>query len=50
MLAGGWSDIKTMMIYMRKAEFSIRWMTDGLRLHDPEKPEGKVLSLYGCNG
>lgn len=50
MIAGGRSDIKTMMIYMRKAGISIRGMTDDLRLHDPEKTDGKVFSLYRNRG
>lgn len=50
MIADGWSDIKTMMIYMRKAGISIKGMTDGLHLHDLEKPEGKMLSIYEPKG
>lgn len=50
MIAGGWSDIKTMMIYMRKAGIAIKGMTDNLRLHDPEKPEGEVISIFANQG
>ena len=32
---GGWKDLKTMMIYMRKAGISIKGITDTLDLHNP---------------
>jgi integrase len=35
MVMGGWNDLKTMMIYMRKAGIDIRGITDVLNLHDP---------------
>lgn len=44
MAMGGWKDIKTMMIYMRKAGLDIRGTTDNLDLHSPAKKQGKVLS------
>ena len=47
MLAGGWSDLKTMMIYMRKAGISIRGMTDNFRLHDPSSTPADVIPLFG---
>ncbi|QDK44612.1 site-specific integrase [Bdellovibrio sp. ZAP7] len=50
MIAGGWSDIKTMMIYMRKAGISIKGMTDNLHLHDPETPVGEVISIFAKQG
>lgn len=46
MKAGGWNDMKTMMIYVRKAGVDIRGMSDCLNdLHDPHSPRGKVLQL-----
>ncbi|HEX7676195.1 MAG TPA: site-specific integrase [Bdellovibrio sp.] len=45
MSAGGWKDIKTMMIYIRKAGISIRGMTDSLNFHDATQSSGKVLKL-----
>lgn len=35
MKMGGWSDIKTMMIYIRKAGIDIKGMTNGFSLHNP---------------
>lgn len=46
MLAGGWSDLKTMMIYMRKAGITIRGMTDNFRLHDPSPTPAQVISIF----
>lgn len=43
MKAGGWKDMKTMMIYVRKAGVDIRGMSDCLDLHDPCSKEGKVI-------
>lgn len=43
---GGWKELKTLMIYLRKAGISIRGITDGLNLHDPSVTElGKVLNF-----
>lgn len=45
MLMGGWKDMKTMMIYMRKAGISIRGITDGLRFHHTERNDAEVVQL-----
>ncbi len=36
MVMGGWKELKTLMVYLRKAGISIRGITNGLNLHDPE--------------
>jgi integrase len=46
MIMGGWSDLKTMQIYMRKAGISIKGMTDNLCFYDPEKPAAQVISIF----
>lgn len=45
MMMGGWKDLKTMQIYIRKAGVNIQGATDALSLHDPSIKEGKVISL-----
>lgn len=45
MAAGGWRDMKTMMIYCRKAGIDIRGITSGLVLHCHEAPTGKLIKL-----
>ncbi|MES3036987.1 MAG: tyrosine-type recombinase/integrase [Bdellovibrionota bacterium] len=45
MYSGGWKDLKTMMIYMRKSGVNIRGMTDGLQLHNPSREQAKVINL-----
>lgn len=45
MIMGGWNDLKTMMIYMRKAGIDIRGITDCLRLHNPSRDTGKLLAF-----
>lgn len=47
MSMGGWKDLKTMQIYIRKAGMDIRGSTEGLDLHDPVSAPGKVLKLFG---
>ena len=47
---GGWKDMKTMMVYMRKAGISIRGITDGLKLHNPSREAGKVVQFSGTGG
>lgn len=47
MMMGGWKNIKTMMIYMRKAGVDIKGITDGLNLHDPSRSSAKVLDFSG---
>jgi integrase len=46
MIMGGWSDLKTMQIYIRKAGVSIKGMTYGLNLHDPKSKESKVINMF----
>jgi len=43
MKMGGWCDMKTMMIYVRKAGVDIRGSTDSLTLHDAERRMADVL-------
>lgn len=45
MYMGGWKDLKTMMIYMRKAGIDIKGITDGLQLHNPSRASATVISL-----
>ena len=46
MIMGGWKDLKTMQIYVRKAGVDIAGATDCLNLHDPlAKQEARVFKL-----
>jgi integrase len=46
MVMGGWNDLKTMMIYMRKAGIDIRGITDVLdHLHNPSQETARILSI-----
>ena len=45
MKAGGWKDLKTMMIYVRKAGVDIRGMMDRMDLHNPSKSVGTLLNF-----
>jgi integrase len=45
MSMGGWKNIKTMMIYVRKAGVDIRGATDCLNLHDAVSQNGQVLDF-----
>lgn len=45
MVMGGWKDMKTLMIYMRKAGISIKGITACLDLHDPSPGLGKLLKI-----
>jgi integrase len=45
MKMGGWEDIKTMMIYTRKAGVDIRGVSDVLNLHDSGASYGSLLDL-----
>jgi integrase len=47
MKMGGWKDMKTMMIYARKAGVDIKGATDCLELHNPSAEAGKVLKFSG---
>lgn len=48
MKMGGWKDLKTMMIYARKAGVDIKGITDCLDLHNPSAEAGKVVNLQFC--
>jgi integrase len=45
MMMGGWKNLKTMQIYMRKAGVSIKGITDVLDLHDPVVRQANVINL-----
>jgi len=45
MKMGGWKDMKTMMIYVRKAGVDIKGATDCLDFHDTCYTLGKVVSM-----
>lgn len=45
MKMGGWKDLKTMMIYARKAGVDIRGITNCLDLHNPSKESAQVLQF-----
>lgn len=45
MAMGGWKDMKTMMIYSRKAGVDLKGSLSCLDLHNPSKHLGKVLKL-----
>ncbi|UXR66100.1 tyrosine-type recombinase/integrase [Bdellovibrio bacteriovorus] len=45
MSMGGWKDLKTMMVYVRKAGINIQGMTDSLNFHDTAQNTGKILKL-----
>jgi integrase len=46
MIQGGWKDLKTMQIYIRKAGVDIKGSTDGLELHNPRPNQGcEILKL-----
>lgn len=45
MTMGGWKDLKTMQIYIRKAGVGIKGITDNLDLHNPGQQEATVIAL-----
>jgi integrase len=45
MAMGGWKDLKTMMIYIRKAGINIEGITDRLDLHNPTLEEANILEF-----
>lgn len=50
MTMGGWKDIKTMMIYARKAGVDIKGVASVLSgLHNPSMETAKVLKLESCS-
>lgn len=48
MVMGGWKDMKTLMVYLRKAGISIRGITSCLDLHNPSR-EDQVLKFAKCS-
>ena len=49
MCMGGWKDMKTLMVYLRKSGISIKGITNSLNLHDPYTDVAKVLDFTGCS-
>lgn len=45
MIMGGWKDLKTMMVYMRKAGIDIKGITDVLNLHNHSRETGRILEM-----
>jgi integrase len=45
MLMGGWKEMKTMMLYMRKAGISIKGITDGLVFHHSDPKSAEVVPM-----
>lgn len=50
MKLGGWKDIKTMMIYLRKAGIDTRGTLGDFCIHDPAPKTGEVLSFRQPSG
>tara|TARA_B100001248_G_scaffold165189_1_gene124904 strand:- start:170 stop:1270 length:1101 start_codon:yes stop_codon:yes gene_type:complete len=49
MKCGGWKDIKTMQIYVRKAGVDIKGITNGLDLHNPNANNAEVVWISTNN-
>jgi integrase len=47
MAMGGWTELKTMQMYIRKAGIEIQGITDDLILHDPSFSKGTSLLDFG---
>ena len=47
MKMGGWTQLKTMQIYIRSAGIDIRGITDDLLLHENQANSGKILKFEG---
>ena len=45
MVMGGWKELKTLMVYLRKAGISIRGITNCLNLHDHTQQAGRLYEL-----
>lgn len=45
MSMGGWRELKTLQVYIRKAGVNIRGITDCLDIHNPTRNETKVLQF-----
>lgn len=48
MSMGGWKNLKTMQIYIRKAGINIKGITDALELHNPTQSQGEIIP-FGKN-
>lgn len=46
MKMGGWKDLKTMQIYIRKAGVDIKGITNNLDIHNPSFESAKILSFH----
>jgi len=49
MKMGGWKDMKTMMIYVRKAGIDLKGCMDGINFHEPSNQPAKVLEFSGSS-
>lgn len=49
MKMGGWKDLKTMQIYMRKAGVDIKGITDHLEIHNPSRVGAEILKMERFN-
>ena len=47
MMTGGWKELKTMQIYIRKAGVDIKGITDCLNFHDHSQTMAKVIGISG---
>jgi integrase len=47
MSMGGWKNLKTMQIYIRKAGVNIKGITNTLELHNPSLTEAKLIQISG---
>jgi integrase len=47
MFAGGWKDMKTMMIYMRKSGVDTQGIMDDMDLHNPSRQGAEVIKFSG---
>mgnify|MGYP000615823082 CR=1 FL=1 len=45
MIMGGWSDLKTLQIYVRKSGVNLKGITNSLTLHSPRLTSTKVIKL-----
>ncbi len=46
MMMGGWSDLKTMQIYIRKAGINVKGITDRLSLHSLRAPDAEIINIH----
>ena len=45
MVMGGWKELKTLMVYLRKAGITIRGITNCLNLHDHNQQAGRLYEF-----